>query len=153
MGVTYKERPRPEDVSRLTLEVEVAGLLVTVKKGSFRADGKDYALTEDMEHEVVVDPSNLTSVLAYLVQLVDGTVNVLVDELVHDGIDRAYQFDDGSVRPLCSIYTIHHIPPGTTDLSTQAVQVDRTTPELKPTPPPALTLQGILNIARRGPVN
>lgn len=155
MTIIYKDRARPVGTSRLSLVVENEGLSVTVRNGPFRVDGKDYQLAEDMEHEITVDEKDPTSVLAYLVEGSDGSVYVLVDELVHNGLDRAYRFDDGSCRPLHSIFHIHRIPPGTEDLADQTIEVDRLLPAKEPVASPArtLNLEDILKIAKRGQVN
>lgn len=105
----------------LDLAVTISNLKVTVQKGTFRRHGIDYILDDDIEHDVEVDSSFSTTVTGYLV-LSNGVPTLLVDEVVKDGYDESFRFDDPDIKFLRVLFTARNIPAGTTDLG--AADVD-----------------------------
>ena len=79
------------DVAALTLPVTVSGMTITVGQGTIKHEGVDETLSEDVDHVVTADPINPTDVLGYLVRVkADSSIDVVVDEVIEDGVDEMY---------------------------------------------------------------
>jgi len=126
MGNVYNDAVRNPAVTLMELVVEVSGLDITVRKGTFKIAGVDYELDSDVTHPVTLDADDPTSVMGYLVLDPSGDVALFIDELVHDGADQMYQFSRrGPYVLLAQLFNMQKIPPATTDLAGLDMVVQR----------------------------
>lgn len=109
----HKHRKKGPSVQ---LVVEVSGLTVTVKKGSFQIDGVDYTFDDDIEYTAVPDPDYPTTICGWLA-LHNGEMVVYVDEIPKDGASASMQWKEGELMGLLLLFNISQVPPGTTDLT------------------------------------
>ena len=136
MSLTKTTVQAPESDHALALDVQVAGMTITVKAGDFRICGVDYQLGEDQEFDASADDTEETCLDAYLVvDKSDDSVALLVDERV--GVEPGYSFaPDGPYTLLEQLYTAS-IPADTTDLDDATIRVREIVaapPALPPTP-------------------
>jgi hypothetical protein len=129
MGVVYELAYHDPSRESFRLDVEVEGMTIRVKKGSFVTGGKSYSLSEDSEYDVTGSATHKVSINGYIVLDRAKKPQVLIDELVHDGVDQPYLFKDGQFTPLHPIFSIHKMAAGTKDLSGVAVKVYRDEPK------------------------
>lgn len=100
----------------LDLAVTVSGMVITVPAGAFINQGHNYVLASDQNYSVgaSAQPRYLEG---YLVKVVStGALDVLVDEIVLDGVDVPYNFGDGTYEVLHRLFDIH-VPENTIDLA------------------------------------
>jgi len=97
---------------------------VRVSSGTFKCMGVDYELTADDVHECTVDATYDTHVMAFLCwNTVSEAAEVVVDELLLDGVDVAYKPDSDADRDaLFRLYDIF-VPAGATDISSETLRV------------------------------
>ena len=113
--LTVEEHILKKDDS-VDITVLLSLLQITVKAGTFRRHGVDYALPADIIHNATIDATDTTTIVGHLV-LNSGTPDVLVDEVVADGIDESYSFDDPNIVYLRILFVANNIPAGSTDLA------------------------------------
>jgi hypothetical protein len=116
MPVVHKDCYGTPSVNALNLTIEVLGMTITVKAGSFINQGITYTFTEDQPY--VVSPSDQSRCFrAALVKVVaTGLPELVVDELILDGVDTFYDLDPAVHIPLYYFYRVQ-VPPNTTDLA------------------------------------
>lgn len=132
MPVTNQTTYAKPDRAALELPVTVNGIVITVGKGGFKFHGEDLTLDDDVEFTVTVDPTNDTAVLAYLVKVIaDGSVDVVVDEVVSDGVDVPFNFKGSPYELLTRIFFCE-VPAAAADLS--AVDITAIRVEARPEP-------------------
>ena len=122
MSLTKTTVLAPESDHALDLDVQVSGMTITAKSGSFRICGVDYELVEDQEFDATADDDVDTTVEGYLVvDSADDSVVLLVEE--RTAPEEFYEFTpDGPYRPLERLFSMN-IPPGTTDLADVEIQI------------------------------
>jgi len=100
MPVQVKEQTSGN--SLIGLQVDIAGLRIVVRKGSFRVDGQDYLLTDDEEYTVVpVSKRQFIDGSLYL-DLSSGEVHVLMFS-IEEG-ESNYDWRDPNMKPLYGIF-------------------------------------------------
>lgn len=124
MSLTITEVQASAEDHNINLDVQVDGMTITVKAGSFRVCGVDYQLAEDQEFEVTADAAELTGIEGWLVvDKASGLPVVFVEERVSS--ERGYMFPDSGPYKLLEGIFFAQIPPGTTDLKDVEIRVRR----------------------------
>jgi len=100
------------------LSLSLSGLTITVPASSVTYKSSSYSLALDEVHTVgsyAVD----CLVAGYLVldTANSNTLRVFVDEVLQDGLDAPYNFENSSYELIAYLYQFT-VPSGTTDLST-----------------------------------
>lgn len=98
------------------LDVEIDGLKVTVKKGSFQIDGVDYTFDDDIEYTATPDPDFPTTICGWIA-LHSGVPTIFVDEIPKDGFSASVEWKKGELWGLLILFGVSQVPPGTTDLT------------------------------------
>lgn len=100
-------------------------LSLRVSSGAFKISGMSYVLDEDWVHLVTVNSEHFTDVFGYLAKnLSNGAIELVVDEVLLDGNDVPYRFNDGLYKLLTRLFTVR-VPPLTIDLANLDIQVIR----------------------------
>jgi len=108
-------------VHDVQLEVEVVGLTIVVKAGSFRVSGKDYELVDDETFTASFEAVSKT-LFGYLVkEKSTGEARLLVDEFTHDG--QGVRFSDPDYEVLWELFLCNIVPADTASL--EGVEVQR----------------------------
>ena len=100
----------------IDLAVELLGLQVTVKAGSFQLGGVAKQLAADQAFSIV-NRSDPAWAIAYLVESEsDQSIGLLVDDFVSDGVDTPFRFYPGcGYKCLMRMISIE-VPPNTASL-------------------------------------
>lgn len=90
-----KDSPRFGDMD-IALQVSVSGDAITVSSGTFSIAGRTYHLEEDVRTVVSADATDSKKVIGWLVTPKGdstGSADLVVDEILSDGVDEPYDFD------------------------------------------------------------
>jgi hypothetical protein len=90
-----KDSPRFGDGMDVALAVTVSGDTIVVSRGTFTVSGKTYVLEEDVRTVVSPDATDSKKVIGWLVAPKGdsgGTAELVVDEILSDGVDEPYDF-------------------------------------------------------------
>lgn len=117
-----KQRGRAA-VNIIETTVQASGLVLTVDAGVFTLGGSQYTLSDQSEHTVTPDATDETEVSGWLVQKIsDSSIEVLVDETVHDGIDLPINFVAVGYTPLHQLFRVR-VAANETNLSNTTINV------------------------------
>lgn len=133
MSIVFKDTVRRTPRFDVQLPVEVEGLDLTVRAGTFRMDGKAYVLEEDEIYTITPNETEKVSAFFYLVEMKnDQTVRVFVDEMIGDEapVPMLDPVDMTVLHRLGSLM----LPPGGDSLEDEdvTIQVMRLVPEIQP---------------------
>jgi len=126
MGVTVHESRSQRASTLIGLSVEQSGMDITVKAGDFRWKHAVYTLAQDEVCEVEADAQHVKSVIGYLTRdTITKAIDILVDEVLHDGVDTAYDPKRGDEVPWEIIHNlfIARVPAGATSLDDATIKV------------------------------
>ena len=117
-------------VDVIDFQVEQEGLKVTVKASDFRHAGESLSLSEDYEYTAQPGPHPV-AVEMHLVKDGEGVPRILVDEIVIDGVDEAYDFSmNGCPFALLLTPLRFVVRPGSTSLDDASPQSFRVLPRI-----------------------
>ena len=101
---------------------------VRVKAGMSKVAGVERELLNDSVHTCTADPAAPTSVSGYLVRdTATDVIEVLVDEVILDGGDVPYTFDDDAYEALAYLFELT-VPAAATDITGENITVRRIVP-------------------------
>jgi len=83
-----------------TVPLRVEPTRLVVEAGSFVAGGVEYTLAADVQYAWEPCASARTVRITLVRERQSGAVAVVVDECVHDGVDRPYRFQGSPYEPL-----------------------------------------------------
>jgi len=128
MAITVITSHHKPEKNNLDLDVTVSGSVLTIPAGDFKVDGLDVSWGEQ-EFTLTQDPLKQL-IIGYVAEdLTTGDVELLVDEILLDGDEDRYEFDDGLFRSLHILFQVT-LPPNETDLDNADVLVWKTAPRI-----------------------
>lgn len=115
-------------------ELVITGSKVSLKPFTFVHNGTAYSIEESQDFEVQSQAFPCT-ITGYLVKIREtGEPALLVDELLHDGVDLPYHLDGGSPYELMFVLYCFDVPPNSTDLANVTITLNRVTPVTQEAP-------------------
>lgn len=132
MSIVFRDTVRRTPRFDVQLPVELSGLEVTIRAGTFRLDGKSYVLTEDESYVVTPNDDERVRAFFYLVEMKsDNSVRVFVDDMIGD--EAPIPMVDPKDMKVLHRFVSLVLPPQADSLEDDAlVYVMRLIPEIQP---------------------
>lgn len=128
MTINWTEVQAPPAQNAVDLTITQTGMTITVEAGSFTIASVGYTLATDQNFIATADPTNDTVACGYLVKEIStGDIELMVDEVVMDGVDTPFDLDDGTYQLLHNLFAIK-VPTGVANLDTETMEATKIVP-------------------------